>query len=354
MRAREQSAGPPSTERLGWVAARALGFVAVLVCCFWLAAFIGSFGFMADTLTYLHAGERLNAGHPLYALSAGDSIPLGMEPPFPTFPLFSPPLVAVLFRPLAALPGAAGAAVFWGAMLVLASIAVATVVVERPLFGSIGVIGLSLPIGMAMAVGNVDCATVAATVAVCWLATTEPAAGGWRSRDGIAGVSRDDLILGFIVGTLISIKLTPAVFAVWLLGMRRGRPLAVAAVVIAVLAAVTILGSYPSVFAEYVGVVREAGTVVPGFLSTAGLLTLVGVPSTVAVPLGYAVLAGLLCAVVVLARRGLASLALALASLAMIVGSPNAQTATAVLALGMLSPYAVDRIRSRRRPAFGA
>ena len=34
-----------------------------------------------DAFTYLAAGERLNAGHPLYAVSPGDR-PVGLEPPY--------------------------------------------------------------------------------------------------------------------------------------------------------------------------------------------------------------------------------------------------------------------------------
>ena len=63
----------------------------------WNAAAIGQ-----DTWNYLGAGERLNAGHSIYALVAGDR-PILIELPS-TVPLVSPPLVAVLWRPLALLP----------------------------------------------------------------------------------------------------------------------------------------------------------------------------------------------------------------------------------------------------------
>ena len=48
-----------------------------------------------DARTYLAAGERLNAGHPLYALSPGDR-PVAISPPWWTVPLVSPPFIAVL------------------------------------------------------------------------------------------------------------------------------------------------------------------------------------------------------------------------------------------------------------------
>src|SRR5205823_2822366 len=56
-----------------------------------------------DAYTYLAAGQRLNAGHQLYALSPGDN-PVQLNPPYWTVPLLSPPFMAVLWRPLALLP----------------------------------------------------------------------------------------------------------------------------------------------------------------------------------------------------------------------------------------------------------
>lgn len=55
-----------------------------------------------DPWNYLAAAERLNAGHPLYALSAGDR-PVELHPPYWSVPLLSPPFIAVLWRPLAPL-----------------------------------------------------------------------------------------------------------------------------------------------------------------------------------------------------------------------------------------------------------
>lgn len=59
-----------------------------------------------DPWKYLAAGERLNAGHPLYALGPGDR-PVLLVPPYWSVPLLSPPLIAVLWRPLALLGDAA-------------------------------------------------------------------------------------------------------------------------------------------------------------------------------------------------------------------------------------------------------
>jgi len=93
----------------------AIGVATVAVFVFsWFAA--GNVP--GDAVTYAAAGQRLNAGHEIYRLLPGDNLVL-MEPPYPPYPLLSPPLVAVIFRPLAVLPGLAGAWVWWAAMAVV-------------------------------------------------------------------------------------------------------------------------------------------------------------------------------------------------------------------------------------------
>jgi hypothetical protein len=54
---------------------------------------------LPDAHAYLAAGERLNAGHDLYALGPGDRT-VALQG---IYPLVSPPFIAVLWRPLAAL-----------------------------------------------------------------------------------------------------------------------------------------------------------------------------------------------------------------------------------------------------------
>ena len=85
----------------------ALGVLAALLVVYFQRGVVPGHAYV-----YLAAGERLNAGHPLYALSPGDR-PLGMQPPYWTVPLLSPPPIAVLFRPLAALPNELGGDGWW-------------------------------------------------------------------------------------------------------------------------------------------------------------------------------------------------------------------------------------------------
>src|SRR5436190_22414007 len=75
---------------------------------------------LADVRAYYDAGARLNAGQPLYVQTATID-----DPAFYRYP----PLLAIVFRPLAVLPYEAAAAI-WEA-LVIASF-VATVVRIRP------------------------------------------------------------------------------------------------------------------------------------------------------------------------------------------------------------------------------
>ncbi len=69
-----------------------------------------------DPWAYLAAAERLNAGHPLYAISPGDR-PVLLNPPFWSVPLLSPPFIAVVWRPLALFGDAAMLAWWMGAVL---------------------------------------------------------------------------------------------------------------------------------------------------------------------------------------------------------------------------------------------
>src|SRR5664280_555733 len=70
-----------------------------------------------DSFTYLAAGERLNAGHSLYALMPGDR-PVDLHPPFWTVPFLSPPPMGVVMRPFALLPGDTGAYAWWVVCLI--------------------------------------------------------------------------------------------------------------------------------------------------------------------------------------------------------------------------------------------
>lgn len=99
---------------------------------------------LIDIRRYYEAGARLNAGLPLYGQTSADT----------TATYLNPPLLAILFRPLALLPFPV-AAILWEAV-VIASLAltVRRVGVGRPVLLVLG--WLALPIGWALAIGQVE------------------------------------------------------------------------------------------------------------------------------------------------------------------------------------------------------
>ena len=135
-----------------------------------------------DSWNYLAAGERLNAGHPLYALVPGDR-PVPIVPPYWTVPLLSPPLIAVIWRPLALLGEPAmtlwwiggAASIFWFAYSVLRY--------GEPL-AILGLIALSPALVFTALSGN------AAAYLVPLLASRHPCGGRFGRRgQGVAGPS---------------------------------------------------------------------------------------------------------------------------------------------------------------------
>jgi hypothetical protein len=158
---------------------------------------------LADVHAYYDAGARLNAGQPLYDQPAGPD-----DAAFYRYP----PLLAILFRPLALLSFPAAAAIW---MALLAVLAVATLVrldLRRPVSLFV-VCALALPAGWAFVIGQ-------AQVAVTWL-----------------------LALGmpWAVALAANLKVFPILVAVWWLGRRDWRSLGWLAAWVAALVAVQLV-----------------------------------------------------------------------------------------------------------------
>ena len=142
---------------------------------------------LADVHAYYDAAARLNAGQPLYVQPAGID-----DAAFYRYP----PLLAILFRPLALLPFELAAAIW---MTLIALMFVATLVrldLRRPLTLFV-VCALALPIGWSIVIGQ---AQVAVTLL---LALGSP----WA------------------VAIAANLKVFPILVAVWWLGRRDWRPL---------------------------------------------------------------------------------------------------------------------------------
>jgi hypothetical protein len=257
-----------------------------------------------DAITYLAAGERLNAGHALYALVAGDRA-VNIAPPYWAVPLIYPPLIGVLWRPLAALPEMAG---YW-AFLVVDAVAMlwATVYVLRGLRpDTIALVAAtSFAIGLQVTIGNVAGFLVAGYIA-CW-------------------VFRDRPWIGALIGIMTAIKITPGILIVWLIGQRRWRALPWCAGSLVACLAVGVLGSSFGAHLEYLDILRSSA---PQPLSLAGL-TGFG-PATV--------IADVVGVVAVLLLRDRPAWAYRVAVMTMVLGSPAVGFQTPAVFVAMAAP----------------
>jgi hypothetical protein len=254
----------------------------------------------ADSFTYYLAGQRLDTGGKVYDVRPSDFWPAGG----PT--LYGPPLVAVIWRPLAAIPGQ------WGILLWIVGVdflvlwAVALVLLELPLLGGIAVLVLGLSIERLMGVGNVDGLVLVGMI------------GAWRFRDRPG-------VVGTILGFLVSLKLTPAFLVVWLVSTRRWRAVGYAILAGIVLMAITSwLSNEPGIAIRYLAVMRD------------GLMS--GFPWA-----RFAVVGGVIC--VFLVGRRWPSLAFSLAVALVPLASPVTALHTFALLLAAFAPLIEFRHR---------
>lgn len=180
-----------------------------------------------DPWNYLAAGERLNAGHPLYALSQGDR-PVVIAPPYWTVPLLAPPPIAVFWRPLAALGepsmllwglaglvGAAGSALFLarrGALLVVAI--------------------LAIELWLTVFSGNATSLVLPMLI------------GAWEMRERPWAV-------GSLVAVAASVKVLPVLLVLWLIATGRWRAVLATATVGLAILLVSLIGAGSSSFVDW-------------------------------------------------------------------------------------------------------
>lgn len=189
----------------------------------------------ADGVTYYAAGERLNAGHPLYALSPGDR-PVRLEPPYWSVPLLSPPLIAVIFRPLALLPLPLAMAIWVGAQMIAIIAVLVRVVRDWP--SALFALVLALSIGLAMVIGNVNGFLLVGYYLV------------WRYRDHSSA--------GGLVGLMTALKLLPVVLLGFLVARRDRRALAWFVGGLVASTAVSVAGAGIQAHVDYFGVLTTS------------------------------------------------------------------------------------------------
>jgi alpha-1,2-mannosyltransferase len=273
-----------------------------------------------DAFTYLAAGERLNDGHPLYALSPGDR-PVGINPPFWTVPLLSPPLIAVLMRPFALLPDDVGAYAWWAVCLAAMGGSVFALIRRKPITTAIAVAILSIPIAYEIGVGNVN-ALILAMLVGAWYSYA-------RGRDGATG---------FLLAAATVLKVTPGVTLWWLVTQRRWSGVRAFVVAGIALSIVSILGAGIAAHLEYVGIARRTLADGSSDLSSAGIARFFGVPGAAASVLPTILMVvGLVAIWLARARPGLAY---GVAVVAMLAGSPIVNVNWFSLLLAILAPLA--------------
>jgi Glycosyltransferase family 87 len=227
-----------------------------------------------DATVYLEGGRRLNAGLSIYDANG--------------FAMQYPPLLAVVWRLPAALPGNVGLALGWAADICATMALVGFLLSRRSVKVSAAVLLLAMPIGFELALANIN-GILALGCAVVWR-------------------YRDRWWAGAVLATIASLKLAPLVLVAWLLGQRRWAALAgFAAAAVGCLIAV-LLGAGVQSIPDYIAVIPQQH---PFGQSVAALL---GIPFLPYLGMGAAALFAL-----VLYRR--AALVFAIACASMVLGS---------------------------------
>jgi Glycosyltransferase family 87 len=114
---------------------------------------------LADVHAYYDAGARLNAGEPLYDQPATTD-----EAAFYRYP----PLLAILFRPLALLPFGVAAAIWMAAIAAMVVVTLWRIDLRRPLTQFV-VCALALPMGWAIVIGQAQVAvTMLLAIGMPW------------------------------------------------------------------------------------------------------------------------------------------------------------------------------------------
>ena len=188
-----------------------------------------------DAYGYLAAGERLNAGHPLYSISPGDRTLL---PEMISYVLLYPPPIAVVWRPLAAL----GSWTVYAWWLIAAAVALGTavfVVAARPVAGSIALIALFAGVAFLSLIGSFNAFILGAGAGAWYL--------GRASRWNLAAV---------MLGLVVAIKPIAIPLLLWaaVRGTGRWRAIPGAAAGLGVGLGIGLFAGGPSVYVEWLNV----------------------------------------------------------------------------------------------------
>jgi hypothetical protein len=206
--------------------------IALLVAMIWVVGNAlplsgGPATWIHDSGNYYAAGERLNVGHSLYAYGPGDRHTLELLFGLPS-PYLYPPLIGVLFRPVAAvLPFDLVVVTFWASGLVAFLAFLGWLLLRGSAVTAAGILILVVPLAETAWSGNVSTfITIGITLAGIALLR---GARSWGA--------------GAVIGFTTVLKLSPAFLGWWLLVTRRWSVLHVAIAVGAVSLFVSVLGA---------------------------------------------------------------------------------------------------------------
>ena len=281
-----------------------------------------------DTSNYYAAGQRLNDGHQLYALEPGDRPVANVgSPSYWSYPLLSPPPIAVLWRPLAMIPGDLSMYLWWWAG-VLASIAFVAWLIPRS-STSLQLLALLLAPSMATTLwsGNLNALLIPLSAVLWW--------AGSRGKSNLAG---------FIVGVSTLLKLMPGMYLWWLilLGDRRG----VRSVVVTVAAGLmlSVLGAGLAAHFQYLDVAAQANSVGLSGLSPVSIARTMGIGPPFAQWAPYAIAA--VCAAEAWLMRKSPEWCFAACTVGVALGTPDLRIETLAWLLVAMVPFAVKRRHS--------
>jgi alpha-1,2-mannosyltransferase len=245
---------------------------------------------------------------------------MGIEPPYWTVPLLSPPPIAVLFRPLAALPNEIGAYVWWAVDIAAVAAVVLLMVRRRPILIGGAVLVLSIPLVYEIGVGNMN-GIVLLGLVLAWRATS----------------IGDERTAGVLSGLVAAFKVTPALLGWWLLTGTRWSAVRWAVGAGLVVLAVSVLGAGLDAYLRFLGVMRETASVGARPLSLAGMALFVGVPAGIANLLPTIALVGGTLAIAALRKRRDVAYIVAVAT--MVFGSPTVSINWFIYLLACLAPF---------------
>jgi len=282
-----------------------------------------------DASNYYAAAQRLNDGHPLYHLSAGDlEVPMG--PPFANIPLVSPPPIAVAWRPIQLLPRDAAIYSWWAAM-------VAAIVVTVVWLTGLGSVTLTLGTGLLITElaitglsANIN-AVLTGLLCLVWLA--------YRANRAP--------VVGVVVAAAVALKVMPIVLVVWLVAGRRWADLRWFLGAGIVIGLVSLAGAGLANHLDWLSVARSTGTEGLAPWSLPGMLGGIGLgPAVLPLVMPATLLAG---SGLILVLRDRPGAGFSIAVVTMVLANPAIHDGSFALLLPALMPVA----RPMLRPATG-